>query len=87
MQLSAAEHELSALSLHIDAIMVGYAVQALQAAKNKTKQAAIHRQALEEQQQVQPGVTCSASVLAIQLHCMIIDCLTSCMCVEKIEIG
>lgn len=44
--------------------MVGYAVQALQAAKHKAKQAAIHQQALKEQQQV-GRVACLAHTLVL----------------------
>jgi hypothetical protein len=57
LQLHEDEQQLAALLLHIDALMVGFAVQALQAAAEPARQAAIHAQALVEQQQVR-GMTC-----------------------------
>lgn len=56
LQLSDAQQQLSALSTHIDALMVGFAVQALQAAADPARQQAIHMQALSEQQQVRQRV-------------------------------
>jgi hypothetical protein len=47
-----AEAQLCALSTHIDALMVGFAVQALQASGDPPRQQAIHMQALAEQQEV-----------------------------------
>jgi hypothetical protein len=51
-QLCEAEQQLSQLSTHIDALMVGFAVQALQSAGDPGRQQAIHMQALAEQQKV-----------------------------------
>lgn len=52
LQLSEAQQQLSVLSTHIDALMVGFAVQALQATADPARQQAIHMQALAEQQKV-----------------------------------
>lgn len=52
IQLAEAQQQLAALSTHIDALMVGFAVQALQAAADPARQQAIHTQALAEQQKV-----------------------------------
>jgi hypothetical protein len=52
LQLAEAQQQLSALNRHVEAIMVGYAVQALQAGSSKAKAAAIHQQAIKEQQEV-----------------------------------
>ncbi|WIA34747.1 hypothetical protein OEZ86_013055 [Tetradesmus obliquus] len=49
-ELADAQAQLSALNRHVEAIMLGYAVQALQAG-SKARQAAIHQQALKEQQE------------------------------------
>jgi hypothetical protein len=57
LQLAEAQQQLSALSRHVEAVMVGYAVQALQAG-SKAKKAAIHQQALQEQQQVRTWCLC-----------------------------
>jgi alkylation response protein AidB-like acyl-CoA dehydrogenase len=50
--LSEAQQQLTVLSTHIDALMVGFAVQALQAAGDPARQQTIHMQALAEQQKV-----------------------------------
>jgi hypothetical protein len=51
LQLAEAQQQLSALVRRVEAVMVGYAVQALQAG-SKARKAAIHQQALTEQQEV-----------------------------------
>jgi hypothetical protein len=55
LQLADAQQQLLALNRHVEAIMVGYAVQALQAG-SKAKQATIQQQALREQQEVRGGL-------------------------------
>jgi len=53
LQLQAAEQQLSALTVHIDAVMVGYAVRALQASKKSSaEQHAIQQLAAREQAEV-----------------------------------
>ena len=54
LQLADAQAQLSALNRHVEAIMLGYAEQALQAG-SKARQAAMHQQALREQQEVRGG--------------------------------